>query len=112
MNTLRQWQQRPAFADRHEAGVLLAAQLRQFAGRSDVVVLALPRGGVPVGSEVARALGAPSVRSWCGNQESRLFELVRTNASCVRPGFGGHRFRTDTTTQVFRVQSEEEPWQR
>jgi predicted phosphoribosyltransferase len=39
--------------------VLLAAQLRQFAGRGDVVVLALPRGGVPVGSEVARALGAP-----------------------------------------------------
>jgi putative phosphoribosyl transferase len=59
MSTLRQWQQRPAFADRHEAGVLLAVQLRQFAGRTDVVVLALPRGGVPVGAEVARALGAP-----------------------------------------------------
>ena len=37
--------------------MVLAERLRQFAGR-DVVVLALPRGGVPVGYEVARALGA------------------------------------------------------
>jgi predicted phosphoribosyltransferase len=59
MSTPRHSPQPPAFADRHEAGVLLAAQLRQYAGRSDVVVLALPRGGVPVGSQVARALGAP-----------------------------------------------------
>jgi predicted phosphoribosyltransferase len=51
--------ERGAFADRREAGVVLASRLEQFAGRSDVVVLALPRGGVPVGYEVARALGAP-----------------------------------------------------
>jgi predicted phosphoribosyltransferase len=37
----------------------LAAHLDQYSGRSDVIVLALPRGGVPVGYEVARALGAP-----------------------------------------------------
>ena len=37
----------------------LAARLAAYAGRPDVVVLALPRGGVPVASEVARALGAP-----------------------------------------------------
>jgi predicted phosphoribosyltransferase len=37
---------------------VLADRLRQFADRDDVVVLALPRGGVPVGYEVARALGA------------------------------------------------------
>lgn len=37
---------------------MLAQQLRRFSGRDDVVVLALPRGGVPVGYEVARALGA------------------------------------------------------
>ncbi len=48
-----------AFADREEAGRALAARLRKYAGRSDVVVLALPRGGVPVGYEVARTLGAP-----------------------------------------------------
>src|SRR5688500_18692071 len=47
------------FRDRAHAGRLLAERLRDYAGRDDVVVLALPRGGVPVGYEVARALDAP-----------------------------------------------------
>jgi putative phosphoribosyl transferase len=47
------------FQDRTEAGRLLAQKLREYANRDDVVVLALPRGGVPVGFEVARALNAP-----------------------------------------------------
>ena len=47
------------FADRMQAGRLLAKKLNEYANRSDVVVLALPRGGVPVGYEVARALNAP-----------------------------------------------------
>jgi predicted phosphoribosyltransferase len=47
------------FRDRREAGRLLAARLSAYANRPDVLVLALPRGGVPVAAEVARALGAP-----------------------------------------------------
>ena len=46
------------FADRHEAGRKLAEKLLSFQDR-DPVVLALPRGGVPVGYEIARALSAP-----------------------------------------------------
>jgi putative phosphoribosyl transferase len=47
------------FRDRREAGRILARKLSAYAGRSDVLVLALPRGGVPVAYEVANALGAP-----------------------------------------------------
>jgi putative phosphoribosyl transferase len=47
------------FRDREEAGRELAGRLMGFAGRGDVVVLALPRGGVVVGYEVAQALNAP-----------------------------------------------------
>jgi putative phosphoribosyl transferase len=50
---------RSRFRDRRDAGRRLAAELRAYAQRPDVIVLALPRGGVPVGVEVARALGAP-----------------------------------------------------
>ncbi|HEU4453559.1 MAG TPA: alpha/beta fold hydrolase [Longimicrobium sp.] len=49
----------PSFRDRRHAGQRLAARLRVYAGRPRLLVLALPRGGVPVGYEVARALGAP-----------------------------------------------------
>jgi predicted phosphoribosyltransferase len=47
------------FADRVEAGQELAGRLRRYAGRSDVIVLGLPRGGVPVAAVVAGALDAP-----------------------------------------------------
>ncbi len=47
------------FRDRDEAGRLLAAQLRSYANRPDAMILALPRGGVPVGAEIATALNLP-----------------------------------------------------
>jgi putative phosphoribosyl transferase len=47
------------FRDRSEAGRQLAARLAHYADHPDVLVLALPRGGVPVGYEVARALHVP-----------------------------------------------------
>ncbi len=47
------------FRNRSDAGAELARRLADFTGRDDVVVLALPRGGVPVGYEVAQALRVP-----------------------------------------------------
>lgn len=47
------------FKNRTVAGQVLAKKLADYANRSNVLVLALPRGGVPVGFEVARALNAP-----------------------------------------------------
>jgi predicted phosphoribosyltransferase len=47
------------FANRREAGVELAERLRSYKGRGDAIVLALPRGGVPIGYEVALQLSIP-----------------------------------------------------
>jgi predicted phosphoribosyltransferase len=50
---------RIVFRDRVEAGEVLAGRLGHYAGKPEVLLLALPRGGVPVGARVAQALGAP-----------------------------------------------------
>lgn len=47
------------YRDRKEAGQVLAQKLQAYANRNDVIVLALPRGGVPVGFEIAKSLGVP-----------------------------------------------------
>src|SRR5580765_4850710 len=49
---------RDRFADRADAGRSVAALLAGYGGRDDVLVLGLPRGGVPVGAEIAGRLGA------------------------------------------------------
>ena len=62
------------FVDRHDAGRRLATWLDGYAGRQDVLVLALPRGGVPVAVEVARHLRAPlpgSRRRPCVGQRNK-----------------------------------------
>ena len=58
MNRLGVARRLGGFANRRQAGIALAGRLRHLAGRGDVVVLGLPRGGVPVAFEVASALGA------------------------------------------------------
>ena len=47
------------FRDRYEAGELLGEKLKAYANNPDVIVLALPRGGVPVGAQVAKKLNTP-----------------------------------------------------
>jgi putative phosphoribosyl transferase len=47
------------FRDREQAGQRLAERLATYAGRSDVLVLALPRGGVPIAAEISKSLHAP-----------------------------------------------------
>jgi predicted phosphoribosyltransferase len=58
MEWMQRSQPRVGFSDRRHAGAVLADRLKHLANRNDIVVLALPRGGVPVGFEVARALRA------------------------------------------------------
>jgi predicted phosphoribosyltransferase len=87
------------FRDRTEAGRVLAPKLREFAHRSDVIVLALPRGGVPVGYQVARKLGVPmdvvTVRKLgVPGQEELAMGAVAT---------GGVEFRDPATIQVFQI---------
>src|SRR5215217_7472343 len=59
MTTIDQRRATGPFHDRYDAGRQLAERLRVYANRPDTIVLALPRGGVPVGYEVARALHIP-----------------------------------------------------
>jgi putative phosphoribosyl transferase len=58
MSSLNAGIERPLFKDRADAG-RRATNLVSYAGRPDLMVLALPRGAVPVGCEIARALRAP-----------------------------------------------------
>jgi len=91
------------FDDRVDAGRQLAEQLRKYAKRSDVVVLGIPRGGVPVAYEVAIALGAPldifvSRKLGVPGEEELAFGAVAT---------GGVRVLDHDLTQSVGISKEE-----
>ena len=79
------------FSDRSEAGRLLATELADFAHRKDVIVLGLPRGGVPVAYEVATALGVAldilNVRKlgFPGHEELALGALATGGVRVLNP---------------------------
>jgi putative phosphoribosyl transferase len=54
------------FRDRFEAGMFLANELQKYAGNTDVFVLAVPAGGVPVAYMIAKGLDAPLDVRWLG----------------------------------------------
>ncbi|HSI61688.1 MAG TPA: phosphoribosyltransferase [Candidatus Saccharimonadia bacterium] len=80
------------FRDRIDAGLQLAHRLSEYAGRADVVVVGLPRGGVPVAAEVAKSLRAPLdimvVRKLGvpGHEELALGAIAPNDALVVNPG--------------------------
>jgi len=76
------------FRDREQAGRKLAEQLRVYANRKDVIVLGIPRGGVPVAFEVAKALNAPldiflSRKLGVPGQEELAFGAIATGNTRV-----------------------------
>src|SRR5258705_13986953 len=85
---------RQPFMDRRDAGRVLASRLRSYAGRDDVVVLGLPRGGVPVAYEAATALGAPLdvflVRKLGtpGREELAMGAIASGGGMGTKPGWG------------------------
>jgi putative phosphoribosyl transferase len=99
MPTIPQPQTYRRFRDRHDAGRQLAERLSAYASRPDVIVLALPRGGVPVGYEVAEALHVPLdimlVRKLGvpGHEELAMGAIAS----------GGVRFLNDETIRMLRI---------
>src|SRR5438093_12486115 len=91
------------FHNRSDAGRAVAAELRQYANRDDVIVLALPRGGVPVAYEVATSLGVPLdvfvVRKigFPGNEEFAIGALAS----------GGVRLVNDDIVRAYGVSVED-----
>jgi len=73
------------FRDRREAGRHLAEKLASYAGLPDLLVLALPRGGVPVAFEVARALQAPLDVFSASPREAAPLAVTADAASAVSP---------------------------
>jgi adenine/guanine phosphoribosyltransferase-like PRPP-binding protein len=71
------------FRDRRDAGRLLAEKLSTYANRPDVIVLALPRRGVPVAYEVARSLNVPLDVHLCYIAIARTVNQRRLGKTCL-----------------------------
>src|SRR5688500_4716962 len=102
------------FRDRTEAGLLLAQKLKAYAGRSDVLVLALPRGGVPVAFEVAKALSVPLdvflVRKLGvpGHEELAMGALATGNVSVLNQDVIRYLRIPDAVIDAVAVQEQQE----
>jgi predicted phosphoribosyltransferase len=104
------------FPDRRAAGRELAAQLGGYRGRDDLLVLALPRGGVPVGFEVARALRVPLdvlvVRKLgCPGHEELAMGAIASGVRVVNPDLA-HMLRVTPSAIDAVVSREQEELQR
>jgi predicted phosphoribosyltransferase len=100
------------FEDRREAGRILAGHLAQFQGHDDVRVLALPRGGVPLGFEVAHALQAPLdvfiVRKlgFPGHEEYAM-GAIASGGVCVMSEEAGLRVSPEAVAAIVRREEAE-----
>jgi predicted phosphoribosyltransferase len=106
---------RMLFRDRREAGRVVGERLAALAGRPDVVVLGLPRGGVPVAWEVARRLGAPLdvfvVRKlgFPGHEELAMGAIASGGVRVLNPevmAYGVSREDIDRVTAVEELELE------
>ncbi len=93
------------FQDRREAGFILANRLKSYAELNDVVVLALPRGGVAVGAEIARALNAPIFAFMVqklgvpGHQELAMGAITSGGSSIIDPAVTSKLHLSDRLVQ-------------
>jgi putative phosphoribosyl transferase len=100
------------FHDRRAAGRLLARKLRRYEAKPNLLVLALPRGGVPVAYEVARSLGAPLdvfvVRKlgFPGHEEYALGAIASGGVQVMNPLFDGRVPEQQVQAVVAREQAE------
>jgi predicted phosphoribosyltransferase len=100
------------FRDRHQAGRVLAERLEHFRGRPNLLVLALPRGGVAVGYEVAHALQAPLdvfiVRKlgFPGHEEHAMGAIASGGVRVMNPIPGMNVSRTEVEAVAAREQDE------
>ena len=100
------------YEDRREAGRVLAGALAHYRGRPGVLVLALPRGGVPVAYEVARALKAPLdvfvVRKlgFPGHEEYAMGAIASGGVRVMNPMPGMHVAPEEVAAAVAREQPE------